>query len=124
MVLHSVKIYADYGENSLALISILSKGILALYIGRLIIDSLPLSSLNRSPILNWLWKPWFYTTKFVYTAIQMQLPKRSNRRGILQQLVVKKKVLVSIKWNVMYRCKRDQCFKTDGLFLFSKLCDD
>jgi len=52
MVLHSVKIYADYGENSLDLISILSIGILALYIGRLIIDSLPLSSLNRSPILN------------------------------------------------------------------------
>jgi len=42
LVVISVKIYADYGENSLDKITILSIGIFVLYIGCLIIDSLPL----------------------------------------------------------------------------------
>jgi len=49
---HSEKIYADYAKKSLDKITILSIGIFELYIGRLIIDSISLSSLKRSLILN------------------------------------------------------------------------
>ena len=53
---NSVKIYGDYGKNSLDKITKLSIVIFALYSGRLVIDYLSPSSLKRSPTLNRLWK--------------------------------------------------------------------
>ena len=50
---HSVKIYADYGENSLDKSLYFQYAFLS--IGRLVIDSLSLSRLKRSHIINWLW---------------------------------------------------------------------